>query len=255
MTWDEINVHKSLPPHPNIVPIDRIVLEDVESRVVGFTTKYIPGGTLEANPHLPLRFEWLKQLTQLVDFLNLDLGIMHQDIAPRNLIIHPETEQILLFDFGWVAHGKKNLLEGRDDVIGVAFTLYELITGDTHFTSIPHWDRNMDMVLNTEWICNRELDSDLTTFRNFLDEWILTRRIDGDMERYLNAPNRLTWPDLPTPPDYNVPFECGRAAEGEAAYRTGLRLIRTAIKLGQYVFPWQRPPQSRLKESRNEVGE
>lgn len=45
MAWDEVNLLKSLPPHPNIVPFDRVVLEDVESRVIGFTTKYIPGGT------------------------------------------------------------------------------------------------------------------------------------------------------------------------------------------------------------------
>jgi len=97
MAWNELNLLKSLPPHQNIVPFDRVVLEDVESRVIGFTTKYIPGGTLD-NSKPPFLFEWI-QLTQLVDFLNLDLGIMHQDIAPRNLLIDPETQKILLFDF------------------------------------------------------------------------------------------------------------------------------------------------------------
>ncbi|KAI9743942.1 MAG: hypothetical protein M1818_002676 [Claussenomyces sp. TS43310] len=113
--------------------------------MIGFTTKYIPGGTLE-NPKVPFRFEWIQQLTQLVDFLNLELGIMHQGIAPRNLLIDPDTHKLLLFDFDWVACGKKGLLDGRDDVTNVVFTLYELITNDTHFTSIPHWERNMDTV-------------------------------------------------------------------------------------------------------------
>lgn len=81
-----------------------------------------------------------------MDFLNLELGIMHQDIAPRNLLIHPETNKILLFDFDWAAYGKKRLLEGRDNVTAVVFTLYELITNDTQFTSIPHWNRTMDIV-------------------------------------------------------------------------------------------------------------
>ncbi|WZH45340.1 Atypical serine/threonine protein kinase BUD32 [Fusarium acuminatum] len=94
MAWDELNILKSLPPHENIVPLDRVVLEESESRVIGFTTKYIP-----------------------------DLGIMHQDVAPRNLLIDPETHKILLFDFDWVACGKKNLLDGRDDVTGVVFAL------------------------------------------------------------------------------------------------------------------------------------
>lgn len=45
ISWDEMNLHISLSPHPHIVPFDRIVLKDKESRVIGFTTKYIPGGT------------------------------------------------------------------------------------------------------------------------------------------------------------------------------------------------------------------
>lgn len=122
MAWDELNILKSLPSHPNILPFDRVVLEDVESRVIGFTTKYIPSGTLDKSK-LPFRCEWLRQLTQLVDFLNLDLGIMHQDIAARNLLIDPDTQKILLFDFDWAACGKRNLLDGRDDVTGVVFTL------------------------------------------------------------------------------------------------------------------------------------
>ncbi|KAJ5355612.1 hypothetical protein N7517_010221 [Penicillium concentricum] len=83
---------------------------------------------------------------EVVDFLNLELGIIHQDITPRNLLVDPETDNILLFDFDWAANGKDYLLDDRDDVSSVVFTLYEIITNDTHFTSIPHWERNMDMV-------------------------------------------------------------------------------------------------------------
>ncbi|EIT82114.1 kinase-like domain-containing protein [Aspergillus flavus] len=181
MAWDELNLLKSLPPHPNIVPFDRIVLEDVESRVIGFTTKYISGGTLD-NINVPFRFEWLQQLTQLVDFLNLELGIMHQDIAPRYLLIDPDTHKILLFDFDWAANGKKRLLEGRDDVTAVVFTLYELITNDTQFTSIPHLNRTLDMVQSiSEWACSLELDCDVSKFRNFLNDWVATRKSDGDL--------------------------------------------------------------------------
>lgn len=244
MAWDELNLLKSLPPHPNIVPFDRVVLEDVESRVIGFTTKYIPGGTLDTS-NVPFRFAWMQQLTQLVDFLNLELGVMHQDIAPRNLLIDPDTNKILLFDFDWAAQGKTRLLDGRDDVTGVVFTIYELITNDTRFRSIPHWDRTIDLVQNiSEWTCNRELDSDVSKFRNFLNDWVATRKSDGDLDRYLNAPNRLTWPDRPTAPDYNVPFELGKTFDGEPIWRTGPRFRRTAMEMGQYCFRWERPPQS-----------
>ena len=235
MAWDELNILKSLPPHPNIVLFDRVVLEE-ESRVIGFTTKYIPGGTL-ANSNVPIRFEWLQQLTQLVDFLNLDYGIMHQDIAPRNLLIDPSTHKILLFDFDRAASGEKNLQDGRDDVSSVVFTLYELITNDTSFSGIPHWERNIDMVQSiSEWTSHRELDSEVSKFRKFLDEWVATRRsdVDGDMKRYLNAPNRLTLPDLPTAPEYTVPFEMG-TRDGKPVWRTGRRSRNTAMKLGQYL--------------------
>jgi serine/threonine protein kinase len=258
MAWDEMNAYKSLPPHPNLLPFDRVVLEDAESRVIGFTTKFIAGGTLVDNLEVPLRFEWLQQLTQVVDFLNLELGIMHQDIAPRNLFIDPDTQKLLLFDFDWVASGEKGLMEGRDDVTAVVFTLYELITNDTHFTSIPHWDRNMDMVQSLpEWTCKRELaDTDVPTLRKFLNDWVATRTTSDkkvDMQRYLNAPNRITWPDLPTPPDYSEPVELGKTLDGEPILVTGPRPRRVAMEKGQYCFRWQRPPQSRVKRTKNDA--
>ncbi|EKV09908.1 hypothetical protein PDIG_27960 [Penicillium digitatum PHI26] len=235
----------SLPPHPNIVPFDRVVL--AESRVIGFTTKYIPGETL-ANPNVPFRFEWLQQLTRLVDFLNLEYGIMHQDIAPRNLLIDHSTSKILLFDFDRAASGDKNLHNGQDDVNSVVFTLYELITNDTSFSGIPHWERNIDMVQSIPaWISYRKLDSEVSKFREYLNEWVATRRsdVDGDMQRYLNAPNRLRLPDLPTAPEYTVPFEMG-TRDGKPVWRTGLRSRNIAMKLGQHCFRWERPPQNRL---------
>ncbi|KAJ5980475.1 hypothetical protein N7481_007773 [Penicillium waksmanii] len=116
MSWKEMNLLSKLPPHPNIIRVDRIVLEDIDSRVIGFTTK-----------------------------------------------------QVILFDFDWAANGKDGLLDNRDDMSGVAFTLYEIITNDTHVTSIPRWERNIDMVQNIEW-SRRELDSDVSKFRKFLNE-------------------------------------------------------------------------------------
>lgn len=145
MAWDEVHLLKKLPPHPNLLGLDRVVLEDVESRIIGFTTRYIPGGTLEVST-APFRFEWLQQLTEVVDFLNLELGIMHQDIAPRNLLIDPDTDKLVLFDFNFAAHREDRLADGQNDVSGVVFTLYELITNDTHFSSIPSWDRGIDLV-------------------------------------------------------------------------------------------------------------
>ncbi|QKX54885.1 uncharacterized protein TRUGW13939_01975 [Talaromyces rugulosus] len=111
----------------------------------------------------------------------------------------------------------------------------------------------MDMVQSLpEWTCQRQLadDTDVPTLRKFLNDWVATRTTPDnkkvDMQPYLNAPNRITWPDLPTPPDYSVPFQMGETADGKPWMVTGPRLRREALRLGQYCFRWERPPQSRL---------
>lgn len=38
----------------------------------------------------------------------------------------------------------------RDDVKGVIFTLYEIITRDTHFTEVPHDEKDSAKILNME---------------------------------------------------------------------------------------------------------
>ncbi|KAJ5691301.1 hypothetical protein N7488_012036 [Penicillium malachiteum] len=148
---------------------------------------------------------------------------MHQDIAPRNLLIDDETDKILLFAFDRAASGKKNLSDGRDDVTAVAFTLYQLITGHKSFSYISHWNRTIDMAQNiSQWPSHRPLDAEVSEFRKFLNAWIATRS-DRDMERYLNAPHRLIWPDQPELPEYNVSFQLGTFEDGELYMTTGPR--------------------------------
>lgn len=244
--WNEVHLLKSLPPHPNLVPFDRVVLDDVESRIIGFTTKYISGGTLEET-NIPFRFEWIQQLTQLVDFLNLDLGIMHQDIASRNLLIDPVTHKILLFDFNFATNRPDHLLDGRDDVTGVVTTLYELITNDLHIQNIPHWDRNIDMVQNvSEWIPKRELDCDVSKFRNFINDWVAARKSEGILESFCNAPNRINIPEIPEAHLKNHVFEAGQDINEKPIHKMGAYYRRDALKKGYYCFDWERLPKNKL---------
>lgn len=214
--------------------------------MIGFTTKYISGGTLDNIMCLSdlsgcnsLPNSWTSSIWNWESCIKT----LHPVIS-LSILTHTRS---FFFDFDWAANGKKRLLEGRDDVTAVVFTLYELITNDTQFTSIPHWNRTLDMVQSiSEWACSLELDCDVSKFRNFLNDWVATRKSDGDLERYLNAPNRLTWPELPTAPDYNVPFELGKTSDGEPIWTTGPRFRRTTMEKGQYCFLWERPPQSKL---------
>ena len=42
--WDEMHVVKALSGHFSFISFDRIIIDDVESRVLGFTQSFIPGG-------------------------------------------------------------------------------------------------------------------------------------------------------------------------------------------------------------------
>src|SRR3569833_1599381 len=67
--WQEINIHARLPPHPNLVPLQRFVLEEISgSRVVGFTMPFIPGAgfdDFDKNTTPCFKLKHLKQLLQV----------------------------------------------------------------------------------------------------------------------------------------------------------------------------------------------
>jgi serine/threonine protein kinase len=106
--WHEVGVWVRLPKHPNIVPFDKVVVDELEGRLVGFTTPFIPGGTVDENKDRPFKLKWLKQLMGVVDYMNLDLGVAHQDISPWNLLVDEATDSILLFDFNMSARLEKD---------------------------------------------------------------------------------------------------------------------------------------------------
>ena len=166
MAWKEMNLWMRLPRHPNIVPFDRIVVEELEGRVVGFTNDYLPGGTLKENPSRVFKLKWLRQLTQVVDDLNLRHGVAHQDIAPRNVLVDGSTDSLMLFDFNFAARinypspGEgESYVEDRNDVKGVIFTVYEIITRDNSLRNMPHEEQNLDD-LDMEWVKHAEVELD-----------------------------------------------------------------------------------------------
>jgi hypothetical protein len=84
--WEEIQIMARLPPHPFILPLDSLVLEELtQLGVVGFTTPLVQAPTLDKHMTEPFKLRWLRELMGLVDELNLSFGLVHQDIAPRNL--------------------------------------------------------------------------------------------------------------------------------------------------------------------------
>ncbi|EWY79867.1 hypothetical protein BFJ63_vAg18120 [Fusarium oxysporum f. sp. narcissi] len=250
MSWKEMNLWMRLPRHPNIVPFDRVVVDELEGRVVGFTNVYMPGGNLEENRSRAFKLEWLRQLIKVVDDLNLKYGITHQDIAPRNLLIDESTDSIMLFDFNFAARMDypspvegEEYVEDRNDIKGVIFTTYEIITQDNSLRNIPHEDQNIDN-LTSKWVKHPEvkLDHPVASYQLMLQEW-QDRRAGvcvGDVPRAIDLPA------MPKPPQKTI---CLKDAHGQPVYSTVDNFYerrRDAWARGDKVLNWQRPPQRLL---------
>lgn len=71
MFWHEVNCTLRIPRHPNIVPLDCLVVDTPAGGhevVVGFTTPFIAGGTLLDNVNRVFKLNHLRQLTSVRGF-------------------------------------------------------------------------------------------------------------------------------------------------------------------------------------------
>jgi len=69
--WHEVNCVMRIPPHPNIVPFDALVVDSIDAvdRVVRFTTRYIAGYTLKENDTRIFKLKYLQQLINVSTYL------------------------------------------------------------------------------------------------------------------------------------------------------------------------------------------
>ncbi|KAK2589599.1 hypothetical protein QQS21_012722 [Conoideocrella luteorostrata] len=253
--WHEMNIWIRLPTHPHLVPFDRLVLDELRGHVVGFTSLYIPGGTLSQNKSRVFRLEWLRQLTSVIDDLNLKHGIAHQDVSPRNLLINPATNALTLFDYNYSGQiGGAGYGEDRNDIKGVIFTLYEIITRDTHFRDVPYYDQNpADVQSLEEWIQHPDvkLDSPVSEYRSVLNDWVDKRQNGRQISHYTEAPEYIDWPEFPEPPPKDTVF---LDSKGNSTVFTGFALEdmrRDERREGNAILNWERPAQIKLgKQSR-----
>lgn len=269
--WDEINLWMRLPPHPNIVPFDRLVVEELygQQLVVGFTSLYIRGGSLHDLRVRPckriFKLKWVSQLANLVDDLNLRFGIEHQDIAARNLVVDEATDNVMLFDFnlsarigGPLRNDKKVYDYENSDVKGVVFTVYEILTQDYYprhasgeyqppstVLDLKDWKKHPDI----------QLDHPLNDYRKALDTWLKARKERKHVVVFTVAPEYIDWPPMREPScfpyeDQTHPILGGHAkSEGD-----GVALPRWAFNRrdernrNRQVIEWQRPASTKMRE-------
>jgi hypothetical protein len=231
-----------LPPHPNIVPLDRLVLDVPHGSVVGFTTPYVPGGTLDTDNSRTFKLKWLQQLTRVVDDLNLKHGIMHQDIAARNLRIDSSTDALVHFDFNYAArYGHTGYVKDRDDVKGVIFTLYEMITHDEHFRDVPYANQNYkDVQELSEWVKHPEvlLDHPVSEYRDFLKKWLRRRDKGTKVAIYTEASKPVDWPALVETGDGDIVV----SHKSRKPPAVGAVSRRDMTKGNGTTIDWARPP-------------
>ncbi|OHF00898.1 hypothetical protein CORC01_03726 [Colletotrichum orchidophilum] len=247
--WHEMNLWMRLPQHPNIVPFDRLVVDELNGHVVGFTTVFIPGGTIEENPSRVFKLKWLEQLTRVVDDLNLKHGIMHQDIAARNLLVDPLADNLLLFDFNFSGRiGGIGHVNERDDVKGVIFTLYEIITRDEHFRKVSHEQQNpADVQGLTTWPKHPEvhLDHPVSEYRAVLDHWVKGRQEGKTISVYTEAQEPVDWPLIDGPPKKELVFSDGEGNPTTVMGASWFDIRRDERTKGSVMLDWQRPPLDR----------
>ncbi|KAL6808881.1 hypothetical protein GGI42DRAFT_365832 [Trichoderma sp. SZMC 28013] len=248
--WHEMNLWMRLPSHPHIVPFDRLVLDELHGHVVGFTSLYIPGGTVKENKSRVFKLKWLWQLTSVIDDLNFKYGIAHQDVSARNLVIDPTTDVLMLFDFNYSGRiGDIGYGEDRNDVKGVIFALYEIITRDMHFRCVPFDKQNpADVQGQEEWVQHPDvkLDHSVSEYRSVLNDWVDKRQNGKQISHYTEATEYIDWPDFPEPPPRDLVFTDGKgnSTVESAVILTDMRHLQR--EKGIAVLNWERPAQIKL---------
>lgn len=240
LMWKEMNILNSIPQHPNILPIHSLVLEDYELRVLGFATRYIPGGDMWQN-RMPFKMKWLKQLTDVVDYLNLELGIIHGDVFARNLLVDPETDNLLLIDFGraQVLSSKNSEIDPLRDVPLVILTVYELLTLDQDVRD----ERRIDLegLLDIKkWPIEREVTCTEAVIKQYLRNWVRLRKLHQEKgERPPRQIEEISW----GPPTDPMEGDPKKEEEDESSGNSCTGSITPKPRRHWDSTCWRRPPQ------------
>ncbi|KAM5448549.1 hypothetical protein MaudCBS49596_005343 [Microsporum audouinii] len=244
--WQEAHILKELRGNDLFVPFHRTVIDDVTQNILGFTTRYISGGTLEDYQGI-FYFRWLKQITDAIDDLHLRYGILHRDITPRNILIDPAMKDLKVFDFNTAMNiNEQSVMTAALDVDSVIFTVYAALTKDDQFIDTRIIERDVSQVEKMEeWKLQIPLEDgiDISAYRKYLSEWAAIRRTTKTIKHLSEATEPISLSGYIPPTPVTVHDE----VNGD--YQTTIRPRKDAEKAGDYVTRWERPAQHELKAS------
>lgn len=201
--WNELNVMLRLPQQSShFLHVDRLIVdENNPTRVVGFTTPYVHGADLGRNwQDQPFKIKWMRQLMRAVDVLNLQYGIVHQDLAGRNFLLNSETDELVLCDFHLATRYYDTRNPEMDDVKGLILAVNDLITHDDRYFAKGLWEldeKELTSRFPEDWQKHEKviLDAglDVQDYYEELMAWANQRRSGGLGER---PAKQIVWPEV-----------------------------------------------------------
>ncbi|KAI1112712.1 hypothetical protein F5Y14DRAFT_420530 [Nemania sp. NC0429] len=183
-TWREMFTVNSIPAHPHIVSIDRIVVDDDTQRILGWASKYVGGPDLEIDKS-QFKMKWLRQLTDTLDYLHLELGILHMDLQLKNIVVDKAADKLMLIDFENAAVINEEQLQWEFNQL--TWSVYEIVTHDIALVEEQiYGDEKTEEEL---WVCDARiinempdwpvrtnLDCESHEIRQHLQSWIERRK-------------------------------------------------------------------------------
>uniref|UniRef100_V5EU64 Protein kinase n=2 Tax=Kalmanozyma brasiliensis (strain GHG001) TaxID=1365824 RepID=V5EU64_KALBG len=150
-----------LPPHPNLVNVYETIRTPghfylVEEYLNGYVTleALLPMRSEQSPPHLPILPTGvancvLDQLLSAVHAIHHPLQICHRDIKPENILVHPDTLQLKLLDFGLATHFSRSEAKLSTCCGSPAFHCPEIVTALRNPVGTVHyWGPEVDA-----WTC------------------------------------------------------------------------------------------------------
>ena len=150
-----------LPPHPNLVTVTETIRTPghfylVEEYLGGYVTlEALLSMRSERSPPSPPTLPTgvanclLDQLLSAVHAIHHPLQICHRDIKPENILVHPDTLQLKLLDFGLATHYSKSEPKLTTCCGSPAFHCPEIVTALRNpVGSVRYWGPEVDV-----WTC------------------------------------------------------------------------------------------------------
>ncbi|XP_020589974.1 shaggy-related protein kinase epsilon-like [Phalaenopsis equestris] len=136
--------------HPNVVKLKHHFFSTTErdELYLNLVLEFVPETVYRASKyfarmkqHMPLIYVQLYtyQICRALSYIHRVVGVCHRDIKPQNLLVHPETYQLKICDFG----SAKMLVPGEPNISYICSRYYrapELIFGAIEYTTaIDMW--------------------------------------------------------------------------------------------------------------------